>query len=295
MSPFELIRLKSFHTVFQYLLQIPIRGMGRFLMILSKLWLPTPRFPCVFPTIYSINLISHESFSHLEHYIFTTGSHEQGCLDWLKHLKNTKGSIIDVGANVGFYSLFFETLLNPNEKVYAFEAHPKNCEKFIENTHLNNSRFIQLFNVAVSNHNQECTLNENPLDNDNGGYSVKHHTDNLQSSIKVEGKRLDDIEEIKNDVIKLIKLDIEGYELEALQGAMQIIKQHRPILVIEISHTDHQGPKKISELLTQLSYDIYQLSKGKQKKGKLIKVKSIQEVKSSENIICISGNKYSKI
>ncbi|BCZ48620.1 hypothetical protein psyc5s11_46870 [Clostridium gelidum] len=133
---------------------------------------------------------------------------------------------IDCGAYDGDSTVeFFLTMhqLNlKNSKVYAFEPDRENYDNFlktIENYNLNN---VKIFNYGVGNDNYNISMEQiQNCRNNNEEYEIKIC-------------KIDDI--VKNEPITFIKMDIEGFELDALKGAENTIKNNKPKLAISIYH-----------------------------------------------------------
>jgi len=172
-------------------------------------------------------------------------------LETLEFLLKQKGKIfIDVGAFIGKYSI----LLSKNfEKIIAIEADPYNYSQLVRNIKLNNlwSKIIPL-NVALANDNGIIKLN---LSEEGGeGHSIVVNYG--KGSIEVLGLKLDtviDLLGIDPKDIDVIKIDVEGAEYFVLQGMEKVLKDGKPILVIEIWE-DSKYKEKTLELLEKYGY-----------------------------------------
>jgi len=131
-------------------------------------------------------------------------------------------TFVDVGANVGKYAI----QLSPRcRQVVAYEPLPENLEVLYKNIELNDIRNVTVREVAVGSRNGKAYLTR--------AYAQSKIVDSPKSNtIEVEMVTLDD--DLKHyEKISLIKVDVEGYELEVLKGAMRITREHKPIWVIE--------------------------------------------------------------
>ncbi|MFT3824139.1 MAG: FkbM family methyltransferase [Chitinophagaceae bacterium] len=132
--------------------------------------------------------------------------------------------IIDIGANIGWYSLTLSSAAAPT--IFSFEPDALNFSLLHQNAELNNKTNIRLFNVAVSNENGTKTLFLYK-DHNLGRHSLIQHQKS-KKSIEVTTVKLDDVlvtEEMNTQRIKLMKLDIEGFEYMALLGATEALKR----------------------------------------------------------------------
>ena len=142
--------------------------------------------------------------------------------------------LIDCGSNFGFYSLFVCSLSNKN-KVISIEASPDTFKEFKNNIDLNKFNNIKYFNKAVSHvDNTIVDLKESERDWESSIISSDYKVIN---SIKIDTITLDTVlrEEILNEETLIIKIDVEGGDLDVLAGAKKIIQQYKPIIIIEFS------------------------------------------------------------
>ncbi len=184
--------------------------------------------------------------------IFLKGYYEKKQLDFLKKISKEKNitHFFDIGANIGYYTLFFKNI----ENIYAFEPNKKNFSKLKENINLN-SLNVNLYNFGLSNSNSEKEIwytNKNKM----GGSAIFDKNDpelkkyNSKDIIieKIFTKRLDDILKIKLSNI-LIKIDVERHEKKVLEGMENIIRDNNILLQIEI---DEEQKDRIFNYLNNL-------------------------------------------
>ena len=143
-------------------------------------------------------------------------------------------AIIDVGAFIGDSALLFAQLTT--NKVYAFEPVKANYDKMLETIKLNSAYNIIPLQLGLGSKNINDSINIF----DNGVSSTlrpdrKNTKGSNQEIIKII--RLDDYVNENNLSVGLIKVDIEGLEKDFLKGAIETIKQQRPVLMISIYHT----------------------------------------------------------
>lgn len=139
---------------------------------------------------------------------------------------NIDGVYIDGGANIGNHSVFFNHHC-PSEKVYSIEIHPEIYNILVSNLNGNSCSKCIPINIGLNDCDKNVKLSD--LCETNIGMT---HIISEDGDIPV--KKLDDIIP-ENENVTLIKLDIEGYEKNALIGAEQIIKRCKPIVIAEMS------------------------------------------------------------
>ena len=137
---------------------------------------------------------------------------------------------LDIGANIGHHSIFISLLVGKNGKIISFEPISEMIKRFEENIKINNIENIILNKFALSDKSGSYNFYINE-DKDIGSSSFINYDNNLKK-INVETKTLDELK-IKN--IKLIKIDVEGYEYNVLLGGKETILQNKPIIILEYS------------------------------------------------------------
>lgn len=132
--------------------------------------------------------------------------------------------VFDVGANIGQSALYYNKLLK-NPKIYSFEPVFNTFEQLKSNINKPN---ISLFNYALGANNGYCSIK---LNSDCGLNSlVKEVNSKMESTAiqSVEIKTLTDLcKEIKIDRIDILKIDTEGYDLEVLKGANELLEDRK--------------------------------------------------------------------
>lgn len=169
--------------------------------------------------------------------------------------------ILDIGGNVGYVArVYSELLTRHNGRVISFEPVDVNCLAFLWNTKgLNN---IQLFSVGLGAVSESISLGI-PLyakrlkkDPENTGLlSASAKIDQEISSYRSSSYPLDVIGDGiigKNESIAFVKIDVEGYELNAITGAMEMFQHHMPLLEIEFNPMTNS--KRDSEEILQSLY-----------------------------------------
>jgi FkbM family methyltransferase len=190
------------------------------------------------------------SFDYIAHHINLNGIYEikelETLFGWISKYKNVfNGTAIDIGANIGNHSLYFSDFF---EKVLSFEPASRTYRILSLNSEL--AENITCFNIGISNSNREALLH---IDQDNiGGSYISTAPSTHTQNIKLQ--TLDSTVDISEN-IKLIKLDVEGHEYEALQGSEKTIKKNMPILLFEQHLSDFtDGQSRVINLLRSYGY-----------------------------------------
>jgi FkbM family methyltransferase len=191
-----------------------------------------------------------------------TFSKEYESLETLFVQKTIKESmtVIDVGANIGYYTTIFSKF-SQNGTVYAFEPDAINFSLLQRNCDTNKLHNVKLFNCACGNVNKTESIY---ISKDNKGDHRTYKVDGEErESNHIKMIRLDDF---LPTIPKLdfVKLDIQGYEFEAIRGMNDLITKHKPIILLEFWPAgliaNNEKPQGFLEYLCDLNYDVHSLS-----------------------------------
>lgn len=182
----------------------------------------------------------------------------------LLELAKESSEFLDIGANMGYYSLAAPTV-NSRIKVHAFEPQPNIYSALSKNISLNNlNHRVELHNLGLGSKESVMTMFIPPFTGSGGGSMANLHQDEgSPQEVEVRVKVLD---EYLGSVCKpdLVKIDVEGYEFEVISGGMRLISQSRPTIIIELLRKwmkpFGKHPQDVVELLAQEGYQIYAIS-----------------------------------
>ncbi len=166
---------------------------------------------------------------------------------------------IDCGCNYGFYSLYVASLSN-NNKVISIEASKKTLTYFKKNLKLNLFLNIVFFNKAISNRdNKDIIFYESEKDWES---SVVRKNFFNKKKKKIKTIKIDTIvnQHGVSEFYPIIKLDVEGNEIDALRGSLNFIKKKSPLIIIEFSKFTLNSNDKIEFLnffLKKFKYSIF--------------------------------------
>ena len=217
---------------------------------------------CEFNSINSkkFNTMALPSFDYISNVISIDGMYEKEELIFLKEKilkKIQRNTALDIGGHIGNHSVFFS---NQFKEVYAFEPNPQIFRYLKFN--LENIKSAYCFNYGASN--QNISLRLQTLKNNSGASKIviKKNKKNLICKFK----KLDNLK-FKNKKINLIKIDVEGHEVEALEGMIQIVEKNKPIILFENMRSTNQT--KFMNNLKNSGYKyFYSLSRKKWKTNK---------------------------
>lgn len=161
--------------------------------------------------------------------------------------------VVDVGANIGTTALTASTVVGTDGRVTAIEAHPRTFRYLKGNIELNERTNIEAVNLAVGETEGTIAFSNASSDDQNAVLS--------QGGISVPMRRLDSIID-HVERIALIKIDVEGYELHVLRGAIGLL-QNTDCLVFEVDNERYRSfgycLADIVALLKQHGFDTFQV------------------------------------
>jgi FkbM family methyltransferase len=161
------------------------------------------------------------------------------------------GSVFfDVGANLGFFTLLAARLVGPSGRVVAFEPHPDNLVALRANVELNDLANVVIVPKAVSDTSGERVFEMSEA----ATASVTNEVDvGARNTIGVAATSIDDFASGPSPVVPdMIKIDVEGHEIEALRGMSRTVESHRPVIVCELHGTN----TAVAGLLQDLGYTL---------------------------------------
>lgn len=195
---------------------------------------------------------------HIGGHIYMRGCHEIHVCEALWRLTDRGETVVDVGGNIGQMTCLLAGLVGPNGCVHSFEAHPGVFEILDENVKLNALDNVSIFNLAATSEARVLFLSTGEqISMNEGTASVLDSADyGSDAPAKISGVTLDSCFPIEE--IGLLKIDVEGHEVEVLRGASEILRSKRVRdIAYEWRDFDDDEPHT---LLGGFGYQIFSLS-----------------------------------
>lgn len=273
------------------LADINIRGVRRITKIISSLLIPKGnKNGVVIKTLHGFYLcVDPLKDRGVERDLYYLGDYETGTLTIMDHILRPGNIVVDIGANIGLMTIFASVRIGKNGKVYAFEANPETKKILDSNIKLNDVSNVITSPYALGAESGQGKIYTNWHINRGGASLLKS---NLSSDyFPVEIIRLDQFSGMNDLKTDLIKIDIEGYELEALKGCGAILNSPQaPMLIIECSNAGkNYQPEKgdIFQFLTSRNkYRFFVLTRGSERKSPLKEITHPRQVPHHSNIFC---------
>jgi len=164
--------------------------------------------------------------------------------------------VLDIGANVGYYALMEARLVGPQGKVYAVEPVPYNVQALESNVQLNDYGNIETFQLAIGEHDGTLPL----YLSDHPNWCSFYPSGKVTGKIDVTVNSLDSFLKNKRPA-DIIRMDVEGYEYEVVNGMRGILESNMPLRLFIEFHPDIMGKQRAEELLSILKHHQFQLRK----------------------------------
>jgi FkbM family methyltransferase len=165
---------------------------------------------------------------------------------------------LDVGGNIGYYTLLESKIIGNDGKVIAIEPSPPNFQHLKKNLEIQDAKNVVAYNFAAGD--VDGNVNFLVYPESNGSFTIPDgETTNLPGElIKVPAKRLDTfLEELKIENVDFVRMDVEGYESHILEGMKNTIKFFKPMFQIEV-HVTLLGKERTKKFLEDFQDNGYE-------------------------------------
>jgi FkbM family methyltransferase len=176
--------------------------------------------------------------------IWTTGVHDLAVTETFARLIRPGDTVVDAGANIGYMALLAARAAGPKGKVYAFEPYPRVIEVLRENVLQGNTScpsaeiIIREEALGAKTGTVRLAIPEGIRDNDGLAY-VLSNGDAGDDAVEVAITTIDEV--FPSDVIDMMKIDVEGYELEVLKGMRRTLASGRLRHILFEDHEEARG------------------------------------------------------
>ncbi len=203
------------------------------------------------------------------------GEYEADEISIYKKIIFSNDIVIDIGANEGFISLLFSQLVGNEGHVYSVEPDQWNVAILNQNIELNEIKNIHIINCAVGEERsvKKFYFTIDPKCKGGGAWGslLNNPMANTDKALDVQVEKLDELcKDLKS--ISLIKIDIEGYEYNALKGAKEIIRKTQPTISFEVNLSKWADLEvRVSDMfqfLKNIGYELFVTENGYLKKMK---------------------------
>lgn len=173
---------------------------------------------------------------YIDQCIIHSGQFEPVSTEFVKRFLKPGSVALDVGANIGYYSVVFSKLVGEQGKVLAFEPTVHYGNVLSENLKQGQIKNCEIFSYGLSDRRQELEISIGSAS------ATLHWSDDIRPIAfeKIHLQRLDDVwDSFGLDRLDFIKIDVDGHEPAFLNGAWETIAQYRPVILLEVSHANY--------------------------------------------------------
>lgn len=279
------------HKIKSYLIDRRPKGFGKILKLIDWIFFQKlPEGEILLKTLYGFPPYINPRFDKgIEKKIYLTGSYEKGLLHLIDVLIGPEDIVVDAGANIGLISIFCGQKVGKHGLVLAFEPHPETAAILRRNIELNHLNQVKVFEQALGSEKGTAKIYSN-LHINRGAASMVDFQEG-SSSFEIQVDVLDQVL-LRNKLhkVNLLKVDVEGFEMEVLKGAKELLaSEDGPILVVECSITRQNYHYSMSDLYSLLTekygYAIFRFEISKEKISRLKAVNSVDDLPKHDNIV----------
>ena len=252
-------------TFFNFLRKVgkAVSGKG-----LAKLPFAVPLYQFFYHRLKPKGIVTAQSYGHkmlvnandtgMAPYLIMHGWYDKGQTDFFKHILKPGMVFIDIGANIGYFSLIAASIVGSAGKVVAFEPDDEHFDLLRRNIENNNYKNITPIKMAVSDTTGVVEFYRNPVNLcahsliESEGYSM----------VKVAATTLDDF--FHDERIDVIKIDVEGAEPIALRGMRGVIRNNKNLILVSeffpegLSRSGYK-PEQYLQDLHNLGFSLFQI------------------------------------
>jgi FkbM family methyltransferase len=183
-----------------------------------------------------------------------------GDVPWLAEHIGPGMTVVDVGANIGYYTLVFADLAGPSGRVIAFEPDPDLYGAAVENVRRNGKAgTVRLNNCALGSQPAELHLLRGHVNS--GDNRLRRADPGTARAVAVRVERLDDV--LGSEKVDWIKIDVQGWECDVLEGMGQTLARNLETLKVCFEFWPHgirqagRDPQEAAAILRRFGYSIY--------------------------------------
>lgn len=221
--------------------------------------------------------------------ILSKGVFEPESTYWVNHILKEGMTVLDVGANFGYFTVQFSRLVGNTGRVYAFEPSDHFHRRLSEHLRLNECSNVTVLKMGLSDVKEDLQL----LIDDSTATLYWH--DDAKKPVAIETIHLETLDSYVEAAglskIDFIKIDIDGTEPRFIAGAQKTLKKFKPVLLIEFAQlvlmAAGSDVPALAKQLKDLGYTFYSETTGQPFTSEAQFLREAMNCSHSVNIICI--------
>lgn len=166
-------------------------------------------------------------------------------------------TVLEIGANIGYYALLEASVLKDKGNIIAFEPSPLNIKHLEKNVVLNKfDDKIEVIPLGASSKNGTLEFEVSSSSNLSRVKDIHKNTEDVIEVIEVDVMRVDDYlpsEGISPEEVDVVRMDVEGYEYDVLKGMKSVIEASNPSLFFIELHYELLGQERKNQILEWMS------------------------------------------
>jgi len=219
------------------------------------------------------------------------GTFEPISIAWLDKLVKRGMTVVDVGANFGYYTVRLSRLVGPTGQVHAFEPSARYRDRLLDHLRRNRCENVLVCDSALSNAEGELTLYGDEIS------AAIDWADYAKPPTITETIRTTTLDEYVNDVgltqLDFIKVDIDGHEPRFVSGAANTLRRFQPIILMEFAQLNLMAAgsdvEHLSKQLSDLGYSFYSEQTGELYSSHANFLRDAMNCSHSVNVFCFAN------
>lgn len=189
--------------------------------------------------------------------IFFFGEYEGGTNRALERYVRPGDVVIEAGANMGSETVLLSRMVGDAGHVYGFEPNPYTYERLSMNVAINELKNVSIYDLAIGEKDGEVSFNIYPKGFCNPGMSSKYMSTPQTKKITVPQRTLDSFVAEKGiSRVNFLKMDIQGAEMDLLNGADGLLERDRPTIFMEALR-EYNDITQLYNRMKKYGYKIY--------------------------------------
>ncbi len=275
----------------RFLLSHPFVGSDFLRLRVANQFVPPPHGLTVVRTVLGCHIeVDPVEDGTVELGLYRYGVYEAGTIRVLRGCIGPADVFVDAGASVGLMSLIASRLVGPQGRVFAFEPQESSFTLLERNVARNLASNVSAFQMGLGSAKGSAPFYLRT--GERGGATLVRGPEERDASANVQLIALDDFaRESGVDRFRMLKIDVEGWELEVLRGGLGVLGwRNAPIVCIEFSHAHPIAggdPFDIYQTLTTVNeYRVFRLARGKDYGSRLVEVLAPEQLPRHDNLFC---------